>query len=248
MMTIERWEMSGETHVTELLSAYALGCLDQEDEVLVSEHLATCPACRAELGSYQAVVDRLAWAAPDAVPPARLKQRLLQRVGATPPLTLPEPRLPWWEQLAGLWRRVAPAWGVVSLVLILALAAALLLSGRPVDESATGPGGLRVVALTGTAAAPGSTGTIVISADGEYGTLVVDGLAPLGEAQQYQLWLIRDGARASGGVFSVSPTGYGALWISSPEPLSTYPSFGITIEPAGGSPGPTGDKVLGGSL
>jgi anti-sigma-K factor RskA len=62
------------------------------------------------------------------------------------------------------------------------------------------------------------------------------------------LWLIQDGQRTSGGVFSVSDEGYGSLWISSPEPLATYSAFGITIEPAGGSPGPTGDKVLGSPL
>ena len=110
------------------------------------------------------------------------------------------------------------------------------------------PGGMQVVAMVGTDAAPAAVGTLVISGDGEYGTLAVDGLAALDPDHQYQLWLIRDGQRTSGGVFSVNPEGYGALWISSPEPLSSYPAFGITIEPEGGSPGPTGDKVLGGSL
>ncbi len=62
---------------------------------------------------------------------------------------------------------------------------------------------------------------------------------------QYQLWLIQDGQRTSGAVFSVNKYGYGSVWVSSPEPLSSYSDFGISIEPAGGSPGPTGDKVLG---
>ena len=107
---------------------------------------------------------------------------------------------------------------------------------------------MRIVMLTGTEAAPGVTGTIVITTAGESGTLVVDGLPSLDEARQYQLWLIRDGQRTSGGVFSVNPEGYGLLWISSPANLTSYGAFGITIEPAGGSPGPTGDKVLGGIL
>jgi len=64
---------------------------------------------------------------------------------------------------------------------------------------------MRIVMLTGTEAAPGVTGTIVISTAGESGTLVVDGLPSLDEARQYQLWLIRDGQRTSGGVFSVNP-------------------------------------------
>jgi len=240
--------MSTETHVNELLSAYALGCLDQDEEILVSEHLVTCAACRVELQSYQTVVDQLAWAAPSAVPPDRLKQRLMERIQPARPIRAAEPRPSWWEQLMGIWQRVAPAWGVVSLLLIVALAVGILMSNPQVDEHQTVPGGMRVVSLAGTEVTPAAVGTIVISGDGEYGALVVDGLPALGEAQQYQLWLIQDGQRTSGGVFSVNPEGYGTLWIASPGPLSNYPSFGITVEPAGGSPGPTGDKVLGGSL
>jgi anti-sigma-K factor RskA len=89
---------------------------------------------------------------------------------------------------------------------------------------------------------------LVVSQDGEHGTLVVDGLPALDEMSQYQLWLIRDEQRTNGGIFSVDEEGYGNLWVSSPEPLLSYSAFGITVEPAGGSPGPTGVKVLGGEL
>ena len=89
---------------------------------------------------------------------------------------------------------------------------------------------------------------LVISSDGEHGTLVVDGLPPLDASQQYQLWLIQDGQRTSGGIFSVDGEGYGSLWITSPKPLISYQAVGITVEPAGGSPAPTGERVLGGEL
>ena len=56
------------------------------------------------------------------------------------------------------------------------------------------------------------------------------------------------GQRTSGGVFSVYDEGYGVLKIDAPEPLISYQNVGITIEPAGGSPGPTGERVLGGDL
>ncbi len=104
------------------------------------------------------------------------------------------------------------------------------------------------LALTGSQFSPDAIGTLVISKDGDHGTLVVDGLPVLDGEHQYQVWLIRDGSRASGGVFSVDKFGYGALWISSPEPLKNYQAFGVTIEPTGGSPGPTGNKVLGGQF
>lgn len=107
---------------------------------------------------------------------------------------------------------------------------------------------MQVVALQGTDLVPRASGLIVISPDGQHGTLVVDELPALDESQEYQLWLIRDGQRTSGALFSVSEDGYGNKWIDAPEPLTNYSSFGVTIEPAGGSPGPTGEKVLGGDL
>lgn len=242
--------MSTEMHVLELLPAYALDCLDEEETTTVSEHLARCPACQAEFQAYQAVADQLAVAAPEAAPPPRLKRQILERVEPPRPLPVAEPRPSWWQQLAGLFQHAAPAWGAVALLLVVVLAASNLWLWQRLDGASTmtTSGGMQVIALAGTEIAPDGVGTLVISADGEYGTLIVDGLPGLDEDQQYQLWLIRDGQRTSGGVFSVNDEGYGALWISSPEPLSSYPAFGITVEPAGGSPGPTGEKVLGGNL
>jgi anti-sigma-K factor RskA len=110
------------------------------------------------------------------------------------------------------------------------------------------PTQMQFVHMNGTQAAPAAQGVIVISADGDHGTLVVDNLPSLQAGKQYQLWLIDDGKRTDGGVFSVDKDGYGSLWVSSPRPLVSYASFGVTIEPQGGSPGPTGQKVLGGGL
>jgi len=106
----------------------------------------------------------------------------------------------------------------------------------------------RVLALAATDAAPGATGKLVISRDGEYGTLVADGLPALDAGHQYQVWLIRTGQHTSGGVFSVGHHGYGVIEILAPEPLGSYPSFHVTVEPSGGSPAPTGAEVLAGHL
>ena len=242
--------MLNHVDVIELLPAYALGSLEDEEVIQVAEHLDTCPACRTELLSYQAVADRLALAAPAAVPPPRLKQKILGQLQTPRHEPTTGPRRSWRQRIAGLFQRAAPAWGLASLALI----ALLVLSNlwwwqrASQEEPLVASDGMQVIAMAGTDAAPAAVGTLVISGDGEYGTLVVDGMPALDPNHQYQLWLIRDGQRTSGGVFSVNPEGYGALWISSPEPLSSYPAFGITIEPEGGSPGPTGDKVLGGSL
>jgi anti-sigma-K factor RskA len=242
--------MSNDLHVREQLAAYALDCLDDEEMAQVAQHLTACPGCRAELEAYEAVVDRMALAAPEVAPPPGLKAQILGSLQTPRPVPVAAPRISFWQRLVERFRGAAPAWGIAGLVLVALLAFTNLWWWRQSDPDApfVTPGGMQVVAMAGTEAAPSAAGTLVISEDGEYGTLVVDGLPALDGDHQYQLWLIRDGQRTSGGVFSVNPEGYGALWIASPEPLSSYPAFGITVEPAGGSPGPTGDKVLGGGL
>ena len=107
---------------------------------------------------------------------------------------------------------------------------------------------MRAVPLSATDSAPGATGFVLISVDGDDGALVVDGLPPLGESQEYQLWLIRDGQRTSGAVFSTDEKSYGGTRIRAPRSLLDYSAVGITIEPAGGSSQPTGVQVLRGLL
>ena len=243
--------MSDSVHVTELLPAYALGILDAEEEARAAEHVRLCSSCRAELRSLQSVTDLLGLAAPDAMPPPGLKRHVLGQLQTPAPKRAAERRSPWWQRLVGWFQQGTPAWGIASLVLVVALVISNLWwwqQQKHPELGFTTPGGMEVLAMAGTEVSPKATGTLVISEDGEYGTLVVDGLPSLSDDSVYQLWLIRDGQRTSGGLLSVNDEGYGALWITSLEPLSSYTAFGITVEPTGGSPGPTGDKVLGTDL
>jgi anti-sigma-K factor RskA len=256
--------MTIQFHVTDLIPAYALDCLDEDEVAAVREHLADCALCRAELRSYQAVTEELAYAAPQLDPPERVKSTLMGRVQASAGVK-PEVdrRFPeeasgasgWLQFVGGQIRslgsvRLGSAWALVALVVVLALVASNILLWRQVNalHASSRETAMRVVALQGTEAAPEATGLIVVSLDGRHGTMVVDHLPQLDEAHQYQLWLIKDGQRASGAVFSVSEDGYGSKWVGSPEPLADYTSFGVTVEPEGGSPGPTGEKVLGGDF
>jgi anti-sigma-K factor RskA len=249
--------MAKEFHVTDLIPAYALDCLDEDEAAAVSEHLATCAVCRAELRSYQEVTEEMAYTGPQLDPPQRVKAALMGRVQASTEVKPEGASGPsgWLQFVQGQIQsvgsvRLGPAWGLVALVLVLVLVASNILLWRQVNalHASSRTTAMRVVALKGTAAAPEATGLIVVSLDGRHGTIVVDDLPQLDEAHQYQLWLIKDGHRASGAVFSVSQDGYGSKWVDSPEPLAGYTSFGVTIEPEGGSPGPTGEKVLGGDF
>jgi anti-sigma-K factor RskA len=241
--------MSAEPHVVEFLPAYTLDCLDEEEFVLISEHLAACTDCQAELHAYQTVADQLALAVPDADPPAHLKRRLMDRVQPARPVASAPAGPSGWQRLTTLMQRTTPVWGLAGLVVIVALAVSNVWLWQQLKGSqGVSQPEMQTITLVGTQAAPQATGLLIISVDGKHGTLVVDRLPPLDPDRQYQLWLIQDGQRTSGGVFSVSQDGYSSLWVRSPQALSSYSGFGITVEPTGGSPGPTGEKVLGSSL
>lgn len=256
--------MIEQEHVTDLLAGYALGILTAEEILLAEAHLEQCADCRRELVELRQVVSAL----PDAVglhdPSPALRARILEAASARPraaedgiksdQFVLPSvvedrPRQPKTAKTS-LWERLfspGPAWAVASLVIVAALFLSNLFMWMQVRRlQSAAP--LRSIALMGTEAAGEAAGTLVISRDGEYGVLVADHLPALDPDQQYQLWLIQDGKRVSGGVFSVNPEGYGALLVTSPQPLESYQSVGVTVEPYGGSPGPTGQKVLGGDL
>jgi anti-sigma-K factor RskA len=238
--------MSEEYHVLDLLPAYAIGSLDADEVNRVEQHLRSCLICRKEANAFQETAEQLSFAAPVASPSPELKDRLLRRARAARPAESAVSRQP----PRPFWERMLPAWGLVSLVLIVGLAGFNFLLWQRVDrvELSTAPGGMRAVPLTATDAAPAATGFVLISADGADGALVVDGLPPLGEDQQYQLWLIRDGTRTSGAVFSTDEKSYGGTRIRAPLSLLEYSAVGITVEPAGGSPQPTGTRVLAGPL
>jgi anti-sigma-K factor RskA len=235
--------MLKDAHVIDSLPAYALGCLDEAEARMVSEHLDGCYLCRAELSSFQEIADGLALAVPEAVPPADLKQRLAERLRGLKPAQ-PQP------VHKGFLRRLLPVGGIIGLLLILALTLATVLLWQRLNhlEVATGPQGMRAIALQSSDLAPQASGFVVIGADGRNGVLVVDQMPPLEVGYEYQLWLVRDGQSTSGAVFEVDESGYRGVRITAPESLLEYSAARVTIEPAGGSAAPTGDQVLGGSL
>ena len=238
--------MPNDAHVLDLLPAYALGSLDDQETHAVEQHLLSCLICRNESNAFQTVAEQLSFAAPTIAPPPDLKDRLMERVRASQPqprVPVQAPKRPWLE-------RLLPVWGLTSLCVILALTGINLFLWQRLaqPESFRSPEGMRAVPLSAPDTTSKATGFVLISEDGDSGALVVDGLPHLAENQQYQAWLIRDGQRTSGAIFSTDERSYGGTRIRSPRSLLEYSEISITVEPAGGSPQPTGAVVLGGPL
>jgi anti-sigma-K factor RskA len=236
-----------DTHIVELIPEYVLGSLDREERLLVDRHISTCESCMAELRAYNEVIGEFAYSVALVEPPQDIKQKIMTRILGSDQPFQKESNPSIWQKLFNFSTNLSPAWVVVGVLLIVVLGAGNLFMLNQVKEQNQLPDrtNLSVINLNGTETTPDAIGLIVLSKDGEHGTLIVDRLPRLDESKQYQLWLIKDGKRTSGGVFSVSKDGYGSLWVNSSEPLSSFGSFGITVEPNGGSPEPTGEKVLG---
>jgi anti-sigma-K factor RskA len=238
--------MEVENHVIDLLPAHALGMLTGAEADRVTEHLAGCPSCQAEYHYLRQVADELPLALAQTAPPPALKDRLMsqihdRRMGS---IVTSQPSI--WQRLQSYIRLSTPAW---ALALIIVLALGNVIQWRQLSQVADVPTpAMRVFALASTDQSPGAIGTLIMDQAGEYGTLVVDNLAELDFDQQYQVWLIVDGQRTSAGLFSVNYDGYASLELLAPQPLIKYDAIGITVEPAGGSPGPTGERVLGGDI
>jgi len=231
--------MQDHQEMLEKIPAYALGALDEADAEMLASHIASCFECQAELQLYQQATEQIGLAASGPAPSAEIKARLFSQITPEPEVSK-EPA--GWQK----WFARRPALAMVSVGLILVLAVSNLLLWNQVQQFRIPS--FRVVSLASTEVMPDAVGMIVISADGRYGTLVASDLASLPEDQQYQLWLIKGEERTSGGVFSAAGSGYVAFQVYSKQPLESFDGVGITIEPYGGSPGPTGDKVMGADL
>jgi anti-sigma-K factor RskA len=238
--------------IIDMLPAYALDCLEAGEHDQVRLHLETCTHCQAELRTYQGVVTQLASAVPQRSPPRLLRQRIIDQVSqkaVSPAVKREQAKPAWWTRLAQAFLPSTPALGWVTGLVILILAVGNLVLWQKLSQTQSSLGqDFRTAELIGTANAPGAGGILIISADGRFGTLLADGMPAINENQVFQLWLIKDGKRTSGGIFTVRANGYGSLLIKAGNSLLGYTACDITIEPAGGSPEPTGAKVLGGNL
>jgi anti-sigma-K factor RskA len=233
------------------VAALALGALAGDERAAMEAHIAACAACRAAYAEACEVAALLGLAAPEATPPPSLGMRIMaQALGERAVYRRPRP----WRWLAVAAVLLAVLGWNVALQLqvqaqaqtITALRAQLTTQEAVVHVLAQGTPLARP--LAGDAPAPQAHGTIYIDPDGTTGLLVVRDMPPPPAGKVYQLWLIHDGQRASGGLFSVDERGYGVLVIRAPQPLRTYQAVGVTAEPAGGSAGPTSPRVIGGRL
>lgn len=218
--------------------AYCLQQMTADEARAYQAHLDTCLACRLKYQEVLETLDLLPLAVPQTAPPPDLKRRIMKQVAAeakTTPARKGRWSLPVWAAAAV----IALALGSYSLLQIQALQQRLegFKQAAPVE---------RTVQLQGTDKAPNASGRVVVAREGG-GTriaLQAQGLPSLQAGEAYQLWLIKDGKRRSGGLFVVDATGAGGVATWLPD-TAEFDGLGITREPDVLGQQPRGPKVMG---
>lgn len=230
--------------IRDLLPAYALGAVEPEEREQIEAALAKSPELREELATYAPVMEALALSVPQMKPPSDLGDRILRAATAQPVVR----RFP-------VTRFLAVAAAVV-LVLVGVLLVQLLDED---DDTPNPPSASQQIAaimddpdsarieLTGVeenqefAQVHGE----LIVAPGHHQAVLHLANLPHPPDKHYQLWFVRDEERFSAAVFVPEwATSEKPLLIELPENFASYQGMGITVEPIGGSPEPTGDAVL----
>ena len=249
-------------HVEDLLPAYALGALEPAERLAVEEHLEQCAYCTPLVREYLEATAVLASLSPPAVPPARLRDRILAQARPA--------RISWragnspWLRWRTAGYAVAASLGILFLGVLLGSVLDLQQEVRTLRQQNTSLSsmindqrnltyvaatpGVETLLLQNTGQVPKARGMLMVSQDRTWGMLVSQGMEPLRDSWGYQVWLIKDGERTSGGVFKVDQMGYGQLYIKYPTSYNELSGIGITKEPIQGSPGPTSPPVLTGKV
>lgn len=135
------------------------------------------------------------------------------------------------------------------LVVVAALAAVAVMANRtsgndPSDEVATvldAPDAIHIVMRTDDPARASTDLEVVHSSDHNATVVIGDHVHGTDPGQTYQLWGITPGGMVAAGVFEPSGDGTVQAPVGTPEGVE---GWAVTVEPAGGSPGPTGDPVF----
>jgi anti-sigma-K factor RskA len=105
----------------------------------------------------------------------------------------------------------------------------------------------RTLQLSNPEGEPGAGGTFYVRDD--EGLLMWHGLESLPQDKSYQLWLIppAEGAPVPAGLLEMDADTPDWLTVQIPPDAQNFAAVGVSIEPAGGSPAPTGPIVLHGA-
>jgi anti-sigma-K factor RskA len=255
---------------------FALGVLDRGEDKAFATHVDTCPECRAEVRAHDRVLALLAVSEEPRAPRARVREAVLSSLAsASAPAPGPRAVARAASRPARTWPMAVAASLLIAVLGAalwqarrdrdLALEASRTASARAetlgrelaelsaevsrhtAAQSLLAEPGARVTSLAGLAPAPGARAGVLWVEGQREAVLVTLGLRPAPEGKAYELWVIAGGAPVPAGVFQVDAQGRTVLHIP-PGTTGGARTFAVTLEPAGGTPAPTGPMVLAGNV
>ncbi len=240
--------------MAEAIVAYAFDAIAPEDEANVKAYIAAHPEARALLDEYREIVGLLPYATAPSEPPPFLREGVLRTIRA--------------ERTR---RRFAFTWpSRVALAVAACLVFSLLIWNiglqLRVGEGNIAPTAMTAATATGATSpiadiisrpdlltypmdaqpdAPNASGRVYLTSDPQLAAMAVWHLPPLPQGKTYQLWFrLDDQTRVSVTTFTVDEKGSAVIRLSVPHTNRAYIQCGITLEPLGGSPQPTGPRML----
>lgn len=239
------------TNYQDNIPAYALGALDNREARHLEEHLKSCLACQAELTKYQSVSTNLLSALPPQVPPSSIRKNLMKQLENNPKRTV---KSSFFSSIHFSFRRTAPALAAIFLlglniilflqIRVLQQEQAHLLQHLEAEQEA-----IALLVAPETQIIPSvenGAGSLLFNSTTNTAILITRNLPELPDDKVFQIWLINEQEdRISAGLFeSQNDTNYTLIEMNGVNLIEDYVALGITIEPAGGSPGPTGSNVF----
>lgn len=235
--------------IADLLPAYALWAVTDDERARVEAHLLTCDRCRREVVGLRGLAYHLPLAVDEREPPARLRQHLLTAAQAEDdhrPVAVERRELP---TPLPVRRRFQPSVLAASVLVLLSLGLGawnVSLQGRLAEQqqqiaTLQARPAVTLFPVVATAAAPGVSGEVVYLPQQQTAFLSVDNLPALPAGQAYQMWYIQDGRPVSAGLL---PTGPNQAAARLPVDLGRTQAIAVSREPAAGSVAPTGPVVL----
>lgn len=225
---------------------YALGLLDPPEKAEIDDHLrGGCATCEPALKNALAMNAIVMTMAPDVVPPARLKRRVLSSVGVQPM------SWSWLGALAASCMLMVALWFSVqersrsaelaqarrALIDVNAQRDRLMQALSFLDDPSTVP-----VSFGKGQPIPPHGNVFVHS---KLGVLLIAANLPTAQAGKiYEMWVIpKGGAPRPAGLFQ-SQGGTAMHILSGPLDLGTLGAVAVTLEPESGSPAPTSTPII----
>jgi anti-sigma-K factor RskA len=249
----------------ELAAAYALGATTPDESAAIEAALPSSPELAAEVASFREVAAEMAQLRP-VTPSAAMRSRLLDRVHRERPAARPSGgvgRSRWNDR----GRHFAAA---ASILVVAALGAQSLLLAKRAREAERARADaaahlahreetlntllhaekdLRVIHLKAADTVKGPGIQFFWNEKHRSGVVHAFRLPPAPANHAYQVWAVVDGHPASMKVFNSDPDGHALVeGLALPSTSHGVTLIAVTLEPAGGSPQPTTEPFLKGTV